>query len=156
MQIPRTLNEAIYRTLHRSKKNIKEIADEIGKKEVTLYRWASPDQNSSHSNLPIKHLLALLNSSNNDAILDYFEWKRGRVAVKIPRAAISRLEETELVEHYQESTLNAVKSLRTFLNNPTAETFKAVDDALRSVMSESASIDRYVTKKATRQIEMEM
>jgi len=156
MGLPRTLSEAIYITLHKSKKDVQEISDELGLSSSLVYRWGAPEGTSSYADMPLRRLLSVMNTTDCDAILDYFERKRGRLAVKLPKAAISKLEENEMVESYQETTLTAVKALRSFLTNPGQETFKAIDDALRSVMTESSALDKYVTKKSSGQFEMEI
>jgi len=154
MPAPRTLNEAIYKTLHRSKKELAEIADDCGVSANSLYRYSSPEESNSFTPLPLQRVLPILNSTNNDAILDFLEMKRGRIAFKIPRVACTKLNDSEIVEHYQNVTIDAVKTLRQFLSQPNKKNLKSVEDALIEVMQESASIKKYVAKKARLQMEL--
>lgn len=151
MPTPRRLNEAIYTTLHRSKKELAEIADDCGVSANSLYRYSSPEESNSFAALPLQRVLPILNSTNNDAILDFLEMKRGRIAFKIPRVACSKLNDSEIVEHYQNVTIDAVKALRQFLSKPNKKNLRSVEDALIEVMQESASVKKYVAKKASGQ-----
>jgi len=148
MQTPRTLYESIYKTLHRSAKELTEIADDCGLSANSLYRYSSQEDSTSFADLPLRRLLPIMNSTNNDTILDFLEMKRGRIAFRIPRVACTKLNDSEMVEHYQNVTIDAVKTLRQFLSNPTKKNYKYIEDALREVMQESASINKYVAKKA--------
>jgi hypothetical protein len=152
----KTLNEAVYKTIHRSKKDLAEIADEIGVSANSLYRYSSPEGSSSYAEMPLRRLLPLLNSTNNDEILDFLEKKRGRIAFKVPNGAAVKLADSELVDHYQSATIEAVKTLRIFLTEPNDKNFNVVENALREVMKESAALNKYAAKKLAGQLELEL
>lgn len=156
MKIHTLLKNAIYDTIHRSKKDINEIAEETGISYNLLSRYCYDDSNPSMAKLPLQSLLALLNASDNNAILDYFENKRGRVAFKIPRGCMPKIDETELLEKYQKTTIDAVKALREFLSDPITEKYNLLDQALKTVMAESASVKKYADKSVTGQLELEL
>jgi hypothetical protein len=95
-----TLKEALYQTIHRSNKPLKQIADELGISANYLARAALPDQEESETgtgcNFPLKKLIPLTKASGDFSVLDYLEWAVGRVAFTLPReecdlADLSRL-----------------------------------------------------------------
>lgn len=156
MKIHSVLKNAIYETIHRSKKDINEISEETGISYNLLSRYCYPDDNTSFAKMPLLALLPILNSADNNAILDYFENKRGRVAFKIPRGCMPKMEESELLEDYQKVTIDAIRALREFLSNPDGFTYKAVDDALKTVMARSAGVKKYCDKTVTGQLELDL
>ena len=157
MQIPKTLKEAIYQTIHRNpNKSINDIAEECGLSSSSLYRYCADEETSSHAELPLRNLIPILNSTNNDCILDYLDARRGRIAFKIPKADLPKLEEGELIDDYQHATIDAVSALRKFLSKPDAKNFEKVDAALRDVMQTTASVNHYCTKKSSGQFEMQL
>lgn len=156
MKIYSVLKNAIYETIHRSKKDINEISEETGISYNLLSRYCYPDDNTSMAKMPLQVLLPIIIASDNNAILDYFENKRGRVAFKIPRGCMPKIAEGELVEDYQKVTINAVKALREFLSSPDYSHYQAVDEALKNVMSETASVKKYCDKTLTGQLELDL
>jgi hypothetical protein len=85
-----TLRECIYQTIHRNKKPLKLIAEEIGMSESYLTRSALPDLDESDTgsgcNFPLKKLTRLIQSTGDFCILDHIEAILGRVAVVLPRS----------------------------------------------------------------------
>ena len=86
-----TLKDCLYQTLHRSKKPLKQIAEDIGVSESYLYRAALPDQEESDTGtgcrFPLKYLVALIRSTGDFSTLDHIENSLGRVAITLPRSA---------------------------------------------------------------------
>lgn len=85
-----TLRETLYNTIHRNKKPLKLIAEEIGMSENYLTRAALPDTEESDTGtgcrFPLKKLIPLIQSTNDFAVLDHIENSLGRVAIPVPRA----------------------------------------------------------------------
>ena len=85
----KTMKDFLYETVHRSKKPLKLIAEEIGMSENYLTRAALPDQEESETGtgcrFPLKKLIPLIRSTQNYAMLDYIEHAVGRVAIKLPQ-----------------------------------------------------------------------
>lgn len=156
MKIPRSLNEAINLSLNFKKKAAAELAAELGVSENLVYRWCQSEDSPGFADLPLRRLLGVLNATNSNAILDFFEFMRGRVAVKIPRVSITKADESEMVDKYQTLTITAVKALREFLNDPNVTNYHKVDSALKVVMRETTAIDKYCNKKAAGQLELEL
>ncbi|GAB4287126.1 MAG: hypothetical protein Kow0098_03220 [Ignavibacteriaceae bacterium] len=158
MDTPRTLRDAIRISVEKGteRKTIQEIAEECGVSDSTIYRWNKDEDSTSFADLPCRRLRQFMEATGSLAVLDYFERKFNRIALSLPKAAMSRLEEGELVDDYQSSTIDAVKALRKFLSKPTQKNFEIVEDALREVMSKSMSVKKYCDKKASGQMELSL
>lgn len=157
MTIPKTLKEAIYQTIHRNVgKSIDDIAEDCGISASSLYRYGADEETSSHAELPLRKLLPILNSTDDDSILDYLDARRGRIAFNIPKADLPKYEEGELVDDYQQKTIDAVSALRRFLSKPDSKNYERVESALREIMCTTASVNQYCQKKATGQLEMKL
>ena len=85
-----TIREALYSTIHRNKKPLKAIAEEIGISENYLTRAALPDAEDSDTGsgcrFPLKKLVPLVRATNDFAVLDVIERSLGRAGVMIPPA----------------------------------------------------------------------
>lgn len=83
-----TVRENLYDTIHRSKKPLKVIAEEIGISETYLTRAALPDQEDSDTGtgcrFPLKKLVPLILATNNYSVLDAIEQSVGRFGVPLP------------------------------------------------------------------------
>jgi len=83
-----TLREALYETIHRNKKPLKVIAEEIGMSENYLTRSALPDLEDSETGtgcrFPLKKLIPLIRSTNDYSVLDNIEHSLGRFGVLLP------------------------------------------------------------------------
>lgn len=88
-----TLKECLYDTIHRNRKPLKAIAEEIGMAESYLTRAALPDQDESDTGtgcrFPLKRLIPLIRATGDFQVLDFIERSLGRVAVPLPDPAKS-------------------------------------------------------------------
>lgn len=101
-----TQQEALYQTIHKNKKPLKAIAEEIGVSANYLDRAALPDQEDSDTGtgcrFPLKKLIPLIRSTNDYSVLDVTEHSLGRVGILLPppgkmsTAAICRLTMTSV------------------------------------------------------------
>lgn len=93
MSPTKTLKDELYETIHRNKKPLKAIADELDVSENYLTRAALPDQEDSETGtgcrFPLKKLIPLLRCTNDNRVLDYIESAVGRVAYSLPKAGAS-------------------------------------------------------------------
>lgn len=93
----RTLRESLYDTIHRNKKPLKAIAEEIGMTENYLTKAALPDQDESETGtgcrFPLKKLVPLVRTTGDFAVLDAIEHSLGRVAVKMPDPTRGKLQD---------------------------------------------------------------
>lgn len=141
-------------TIHRNKKTVYMIADEIGVSSNLLYRWAI--EGKSGADLPLKRLVALMKATNNYSILKYIALLCGFICVKIPRVAIYKKDTLDLREEYQEVTTKAQSALKKFFDNPDEQNYTDVQEALHNVMERSVSAKKYTDKIYTGQLEMEL
>jgi hypothetical protein len=90
-----TLKDCLYKTIHRNKKPLKAIAEEIEMAESYLTRSALPDLEESETGtgcrFPLKKLIPLIHATDDFCTLDFIERSLGRVAVKLPGAKVGAL-----------------------------------------------------------------
>jgi hypothetical protein len=154
MNRQQTIKTVLYQTIHRSKKSVEQIADEMGISASYLYRAGLPVDESGVK-FPVEHLTPLVKATKNPAILEHLASLNGYILVKVPNTG-QQEDEIDMVDEYQEATTKALRSLKEFFNNPDMNTYQNVDAALKEVMSKSASAQRYVGKRMSGQIEMEL
>jgi hypothetical protein len=86
-----TLKDCLYATIHRNRKPLKAIAEELGMSENYLTRSALPDLEESETGsgcrFPLKKLVPLIRATGDFSVLDHIEDSLGRVAIPIPKAA---------------------------------------------------------------------
>lgn len=142
----------LYETIHRNKKNIKQIAEEMAVSENSLYRYCLLDD--SGADMPLKRLIPLMKTTKNYSILRHLAKVCGFVVVKVPRMAATKRDDMALVADYQQTTAAAVKKLMDFFDDPTSGKLKEVEDMMTKVMEHSASTRKYVEKHYSGQLDM--
>ncbi|APF20366.1 hypothetical protein Calab_1484 [Caldithrix abyssi DSM 13497] len=150
-----TIKELLYETIHRSKKTVPQIADEMGISANYLYRAGLPTDGSGVK-FPLEFLVPLMKTTKNYNILKHLARLCGFILVKEPRFRGYRGDEIDLVDEYQEVTTKAVRLLKTFLSKPTFENYSQTVNALDAVMEKSAQAHRYAQKKARGQLELDL
>lgn len=84
----KTVKECLYDTIHRNKKPLKLIAEEIGLSESYLTRSALPDLEESDTGtgcrFPLKKLVPLIRATGDYSVLDHIEHTLGRFGVALP------------------------------------------------------------------------
>lgn len=87
-KVNRSLKEALHATIHKNRKSVAAIAEEIGMSENYLYRAALPDQEmdgqGTGCRFPLKGLVPLVRATSDFQVLDYIERILGRVAIVLP------------------------------------------------------------------------
>jgi hypothetical protein len=87
----KTVKECLYDTIHRNKKPLKLIAEEIGVSENYLTRSALPDLEDSETGtgcrFPLKKLIPLIRATGDYSVLDSIEHSLGRFGVLLPHPA---------------------------------------------------------------------
>lgn len=151
----KSIKTILYETIHRNKKSVEQIADEIGISSNYLYRAGLP-LDESGVKFPLDYLIPLMKTTGNYAILEKIAWICGFLLVKEPKVRIPKTEGTELVADYQDATTLAVRCLKKFLDKPTEEHFTEVIDALQLVMTKSAEAKKYCNKHYQGQMELEL
>lgn len=145
----------LYETIHRNKKSVEQIADEIGISANYLYRAGLP-LDESGVKFPLDYLIPLMKVTKNYAILEKIAMICGFLLVKEPRVKNPKIEGTELIADYQDATTLAVRCLKKFLDKPTETNYNDVINALQLVMTKSAEAKKYCNKHYQGQMELEL
>ena len=137
-----TLRECLYATVHRNRKPLKAIAEEIGVSENYLMRSALPDPEESETGsgcrFPLKKLIPLIRSTADFSVLDHIEQSLGRVAIKAP------LPNAACAEVYR-LTMQAVKEFGELMGDLDTS---LVDNCLTDVEIEQITKDGYEAVQA--------
>lgn len=137
------LQEAKYRTIHCRKGAVDAIATQTGIEKGTLYRYALPDDQSG-LDIPMSKLIPIMNASKVYDLLRIMAVSCGFLAVRIPRTARSKRDESEIVHFYQKVCNEAVSKLLDFFENPSEQLLRAAVDALQDVAAESIAVQKNV------------
>lgn len=151
----KSIKTILYQTIHRNKKSVEQIADEIGISSNYLYRAGLP-LDESGVKFPLDYLIPLMKATGNYAILEKIAWICGFLLVKEPKVRIPKIEGTELIADYQDATTLAIRNLKKFLDKPTDSNFNDVINALQMVMTRSAEAKKYCNKHYQGQKELEL
>ena len=150
----KNIKSILYETIHRNKKTVEQIADEIGISANYLYRSGLPLEESGVK-FPVDYLTPLMKTTKNYRILEHIAYLCGFLLVKEQRA-VAKTDTTEMINEYQESTINAARSLKKFLDKPTQSNYEKVIEALQVVMVKSVGAKKYCNKHYIGQLEMEL
>lgn len=109
-----TLREHTYETVHRNRKPLKQIAEDVGMSVSYLTRCALPDteenENGSGCPFPLKKLVPVVRATGDFQMLDHIEHELGRVAIVLPKPNASHPQVYKL-------TLRAVKEFGELMGN---------------------------------------
>jgi len=142
----------LYNTIHRNRKTIDQIADEIGVSSNSLYRYCI--EGESGSEMPARRLVPLMKATGNYELLKHIAYLCGFVCIKMPKFIKVKTDEFEVINEYQEVTVKATRELKTFFDNPNTETYEKVSRALREVIEKSVSNQEYCKKAYKGQLEI--
>ena len=151
----RTIKSLLYETIHRSKKQVAQIADESGISANYLYRAGLP-LDESGVKFPVEYLVALMKATKNYSLLKHLAGLCGFVLVKEPRYKGYKGDEIDLVNEYQDATTAAVRSLKLFLEQPGMKTYQLAKESLDKVMEQTVGAKKYAHKKASGQLEFDL
>lgn len=132
-------------------KTIFESADHVNRSYNYLYRIANLNEDVP---CPIEIAIPIMKFKNNFELLEAIAWECGFVVYKIPFAKIKKGDEQKMASDYQAATVHAVQALLKFVEEPNEARYDIVSNALKSVISESAGIKKYIDKKHSRQEEL--
>lgn len=149
-----TLKNILYKTIHRNKKSVPQIADEMGISANYLYRAGLP-LDESGVKFPVEYLIPLMKTTKDYSILRHLAGLCGFILIKEPRFRGHRGDDIDLVDEYQEATTKALRALKTFLSEPTFEHYQQTISSLETVMEKSAQAKKYAHKKARGQLELD-
>ena len=149
-----TVKNILYTTVHRNKKTIDQIADEIGVSANSLYKYCY--ENEAGVDMPLSRMLPLMNATKNYSLLKHIAHLAGFVLVKIPKLAISKKDEFDIIDEYQSATVVSIKTLKDFFNDPTQENYSRAKESLLEVMERCAQNTKYIDKKIDGQFDLEL
>lgn len=148
-----TLKDRLYKTAHRSKRPLKFIADKMGISENYLYRMCLPDAESGVK-FPVDKLIPLMDAAENYTVLEHLANMCGFLLVKAPKFKAHKGDSFDLIDDYQSCSIEALKQLKTFFNDPSKDHYEAVNNALMEVMTKSAAAKKFVQKTYDGQLEL--
>lgn len=96
----RTLKDVLHDQIHESCIPLKILAVKLGISYSYLANAANPDLEDFHFQL--KHLIPLIENTNDLQVLDYIESAVGRVAIELPHIEDPKLIHTELCRTIKE------------------------------------------------------
>jgi len=143
----------LYNTIHRNKKSIDQIADEIGVSSNSLYRYCI--EGESGSEMPARRLVPLMKATENFELLKHLAYLCGFVCIKMPKYLKVKTDEFEVLNEYQQTTINATKELKSFFDNPISANYEKVSKALREVIEKSVTNQEYCKKTYSCQLEID-
>jgi hypothetical protein len=149
-----SLKTIIHSTIHTRNKTVDEIADEIGVASSTLSRYAL--EGESGSEMPVSRMIPLMKATRDYRLLKHICSVLGFACVKVPNVAINKKDEIDIIDDYQTATAVSVKLLKDFFNNPNATTYSKAKDSLQLVMESCASNSKYIDKKLSSQLDLEL
>lgn len=150
-----TIKNILYSTIHRNRKTIEQIADEMGISANSLYKYCY--EGEAGVDMPISRILPLMNITKNYTLLKHIAHLAGFVCVKIPKmASIKKRDEVDILDDYQGCTVVSIKALKDFFNDPTAENYSSAKNALLEVMEKSAQNSKYIDKKMGGQFDLNL
>lgn len=79
------LKKVLYKTIHRAKESVEELADHLGISSSLLYRAGNP--NDDGARFPLEKVIPLMEKTKDYSILHHLARRTGHVVFKIPRAA---------------------------------------------------------------------
>lgn len=155
MALFKTIKMILYETIHRNKKSVEQIADEIGISVSYLYRAGLP-LDESGVRFPLDYVIPLMKATNDYRILEHLAQVCGFIVIKQPRVRTPKVDGITLVSDYQDITTNAVRKLKNFLDKPDRTRYEEVVEALQRVMQSSAEAKKYCEKTYSGQMELEL
>lgn len=149
-----SIKSILYATVHRNKKTIDQIADEIGISSNSLYKYGY--EGEAGVDMPLSRLVPLMKATKNYSLLKHIAHLCGFVCVAIPKVTMTKKDELDIIDDYQEATVSSIKLLKTFFNEPTEENFNEAKNALLKVMEKCAQNGKYIDRKITAQLDLEL
>jgi hypothetical protein len=148
-----TRRECLYNTIHRNKKPLKAIAEEIGMSENYLTKAALPDPEESETGtgcrFPLKKLIPLIRTTEDFSVLDSIERSLGRVAVPIPPATPACLKDVcrlslRAVREFGELMTEVEKSIadETVTEQELEQVRKEASHAFQAIVNLTSALER--------------
>lgn len=147
----KTLSEALYEAVHRSKKPAKQIADEAGISYNYLMRMTM--DTSSGVDFNLKHLVPVMKSAGNYEALRVLNQLCGFLPpMRPPRGA--KVSAKMEVHEYQKQFNDLVGLLIGYIQEPTAKSLESLEQALLQHMTTTEEMRRRCKNNLINQKEM--
>lgn len=140
-----------HKLIHGKGKTVYECADHVSRSYSYLCRIASPTEDQP---FPIEVAVPLMKFKKDFALLETMAWECGFVLVKLPKAVMPKLEESEMIQSYQTTLSETISSLLNCVKNPSNKGREHCLNKLKETVKESLSIKKYVEKKCCNQEEL--
>ncbi len=122
------LKKVLYKTIHRAKESVEELADHLGISSSLLYRAGNPNDDAAR--FPLEKAIPLMEKTKDYSILHHLARRTGHVVFKIPKAAARSV---ETLNEFQKTFAVCMDSLLDFYRgNATKEETIGKLDALIS------------------------
>ncbi len=128
-----------------------ELAEKVNKSYSYLCRIASLNEELP---TPIEVALPAMKIKKNYGLLKLMAVECGFALVKLPKPAKSKKEEAKMTQEYQKACNAAVGALIEFLEEPTEENHRKIEEAIINATSEGLAVKKYCDKKASKQLEL--
>lgn len=119
------------------------------------YLWKIADINSEHP-IPLEIIVPLMKLKNDDTIVNLICWEMGGVFVKIPKYDSSKKTDVKVAADFQAAAGDASASLARVFEKPTEANIQYCLNALKLCAGEAFKSHKYVEKKTSKQISMEL
>lgn len=146
----KTIDEAIYETIHRDEKPPKVLADEIGCSYSYLMRMGMQTESGVDFNL--KYLVPLMKATGNFLILKVICQRCAYLLVKRPRGTKKGAKKD--LTTYQKGFSEMMAKLFSFAEEPTENKYNELNDRMREHMSDTESIRRKAKQNLMNQVEL--
>lgn len=146
----KTIDEAIYETIHRDEKPPKVLADEIGCSYSYLMRMGMQTESGVDFNL--KYLIPLMKATNNYEILKVICQRCAYMLVRRPRGTKKGAKKD--LNTYQKNFSDMMTDLFSFAEEPTESKYKELNEKMREHMSDTESLRRKCKSNLLNQVEL--
>lgn len=134
----KSLNEAIYETVHRSEKPPKVIADEIGCSYNYLMRMGMQSESGCDFNL--KYLVPLMKATGNYNVLKVLARLCSKLVVAQPRGTRNGAKKDLITYHKYFSDM--MSKLFEFAQDPGEKLYRELNEMMREHMADTESLRR--------------
>lgn len=150
-----TLEEAVYKTIHKNKKgvSIEQIATASATGKNHLYRMANENDACS---MPASKLVPVMNATEDYRILNFLAKQTGHLCIKMPRGIRKGTDPKMDISEYQKEFNEMVNKLIDFINDPSDDKLAEVDGRMRKHIGDSVNIKRRCKKHNMHQRELEL
>ncbi|MBP8975078.1 MAG: hypothetical protein KBG83_00015 [Bacteroidetes bacterium] len=137
--------------IHGRGMTVYELADKVNRSYSYLCRIASPTEELP---TPLEIILPAMKLKRNYDLLKFMSWECGFALVKLPKPAMSKKDENDLVADYQRAVTEAISALLNFLENPIEESYRIVEQKIVEATEQGIAAKKYCEKKSKQQLDM--